>query len=268
MQNSKTSILLAFFLGIWSQSLAQMPDSTQSVSAQTPDSTQCKTLFTGSFSVTNNGFSIIPTFSLNSPTLISTMSWRTGQLSISPDIRLTPDAKKGGILLWLRYQLIEQKKWSLRVGIHPALAFLEKEIVENNVSSTITQSMRYGAFEIAPVYQITPNLNVGVYYLEGHAFQNTGPQVTRFLNFNGMVSNIKISDKIRFHLLPAIYYLYSDGYQGIYYTATGILTHSKSPFSISSSINQTIKTEIVGGKDFMWNVALNYNIRRTFKSIK
>jgi hypothetical protein len=62
-------------------------------------------------------------------------------------------------------------------------------------------------------------------------------------------------------LTPAVYYLYLDKKEGSYFTANGTLSHKKSPFSLQSTINQTLKTKITGGKDFLWNLALIYNIK-------
>jgi hypothetical protein len=64
----------------------------QTSATQTPDSTNSVTNFSGSVGITNNGFSIIPTFSLNSPALITQLSWRKKRFSFDPDVRLVPDA--------------------------------------------------------------------------------------------------------------------------------------------------------------------------------
>jgi hypothetical protein len=73
------------------------------------DSTKTVNTFSGFVGVTNNGFSIIPTFSLNRPAVVTNFAWRKNRFSFNPDIRLVSDASKGGMIFWLRYQLVEQK---------------------------------------------------------------------------------------------------------------------------------------------------------------
>jgi hypothetical protein len=230
--------------------------------SQTKDSTQKVTIFSGNLGITNNGFSIIPTFSLNSPASIILLSWRKNKFSIDPDMRLAPDARKGGMLLWFRYYPIERKKFSLRVGGHPAFNLQIREITENGVTSNITQMRRFLAWEFAPNYQITKKLSVGLYYLQGNGLQKYGPQHSHFINFNTRISNIKLSKDFRFAMIPAIYYLRLDQYEGVYYTAVGILSNTKWPINLQSAFNKTIKSNLPGNKDFIWNVSLNYRFRK------
>lgn len=230
--------------------------------SQQIDTTQKATTFSGSLGVTNNGFSIVPSFSLNAPAVVVLLSWKKNKFSIDPDVRLTFDGKKGGILLWFRYHAIEGEKFRLRAGVHPALNFQLREIVENGVSTEITQMRRFLAYEINPSYQITKHWGVGLYYLEGHGMQKNGPQTTHFVNLNTNISNIKLSKHIKLTLLPAVYYLYLDGFTGNYFTATGILAHTKLPFTLQSSINKTFTANLPGNKDFIWNVQINYNFRK------
>jgi hypothetical protein len=232
---------------------------TMTTYAQKPDSTIAKTMFSGSIMATNNGFSIVPTFSLNSPAAVINLSWRKKKLSFEPDIRLVPDGSKGGLLFWLRYRLVDNKKFSLRVGAHPAFSFIRREVTDNNVSSEITEMLRFVAFEVVPNYKIKPNWSVGAMYLQGHGLQSHGPQNTHVLFLNSSISNIKVGGDFRLHIIPVIYFLDVDGNFGKYFTATEILSNTKWPFSIQSSINKTISSNLPGNKDFMWNVGLTYS---------
>ncbi|MBA4851430.1 hypothetical protein [Emticicia sp. BO119] len=235
--------------------------------AQQPDTTQSVANFSGSVGLTNNGFSIIPTFSLNSPAVIMNLSWRKKRFSFDPDIRLVPDASKGGMLFWLRYRIIEQQKFSVRLGVHPAFNLLRTEINDNGSTTKITELLRFGAGEVAPSYQISPNWSVGAIYLYGKALQKRGPQNTHVLFFNTSVSNIKLGGQMRFQLIPMVYLLYTDAYKGSYFTATGILSRKNFPFTLQSTINQTFKSDIPGNKNFIWNVQLSYNFSKNFKKV-
>lgn len=100
-------------------------------------------------------------------------------------------------------------------------------------------------------------------YLKGHGFQKSGPQNSNALFLNTAITNIGLSKNLRLNLFPSIFFIRMDSYRGNYLTVTSVLAHKKLPFSISSTINQTIKTELPGNKNFMWNVGLNYNFRKT-----
>lgn len=217
--------------------------------------------YTGNLGVTNNGFSIIPTFSFNSPAITTQMSWKKNNLSVEPDIRLAPDLTKGSMLLWFRYMPIQKGKFSLRTGLHPAINWFPKNIVENDKPSELYQLRRFLAWELAPNFKINKNLNVGVYYLQGNGLQENGVRTSHFVNLYLAVSNIVLNDQLNLSLTPAVYYLNVDKKAGTYFTANGAISHKKSPFSLQSTINQTLRTKITGGKDFLWNIALVYNIK-------
>ncbi len=235
------------------------------VAAQTTDSIQNVTNFSGSVGITNNGFSIIPAFSLNSPAVIANFSWRKKRFSFDPDIRLVPNASKGGILLWLRYRLIEKKQFSLRVGVHPAFTLVRRTIVENAQNIEITEMLRFGAFEIVPSYQISKKFRVSATYLQGHGFQQWGPQLTNVLFLNTAITTLNLGKTLQFDIYPSIFFLHTDGYRGDFLTLTGVLTHRKLPFSLQSTINQTLKSDIPNNQNFMWNVVLNYNFKGEYR---
>lgn len=240
----------------------------QTTFTQPADSVKKITTFSGSVGITNNGFSIIPTFSLNSPAVVTLLSWKRKKFSIEPDIRLSLDARKGGMLLWLRYRVIEKKKFSLRIGAHPAFNIQIQQITENGVSSEISQIRRFIASEIVPNYQIKPNWSVGMYYLQGNGLQKNGVRTTHFLTFNTNISNIKLGGDVKFQFIPSVYYLFLDGYEGTYCTATGILTKGNIPFMLQSSFNQTFRSNLPGNKAFLWNVTLAYFFNKQFMRIK
>ena len=236
--------------------------------SQTPDSTQTTATFSGTVGITNNGFSIIPAFSLNHPAAIMNFSWRKKRFSFDPDIRLVPDASKGGLLFWVRYRLVEKKKFSLRVGAHPAFTLIRHNVTDDGNTKEITEMLRFFAFEVVPSYQITPHVGVSAMYLQGNALQKHGPQLTRVLFLNTSFTNLKLTQHLRLNLFPSIFFLHTDGYRGDYFTLTGSVSHKKSPFSLQSTINQTFKSNITGNQGFMWNVMVAYNFSRQYKRVK
>lgn len=235
--------------------------------AQSEDSTQTPMVFSGSVGFTNNGFSIIPTFSLDNPAFVANLSFRKKKLSFEPDIRLVPNAEKGGLIWWLRYRLVDNKKFGFRVGAHPAFTLIRRTDMEDGKTKEITEMLRFLAFEAVPSYQFTQKFGVSAMYLQGNGLQKHGPQLTRVLFLNSNITNIGFGKSLYFNVFPSIYFLYTDGYRGDYLTITGVLAHKKLPFSLQSTINQTFNSNIPNNKDFMWNVTLNYNFRKVYKEI-
>lgn len=209
----------------------------------------------------------MPTFSLNRPATVMNFYWRKNRFSFDPDIRLVSDATKGGFIFWFRYRLIEKKKFSLRVGAHPAFSLVKKTIGDNGTASEITEMLRFAAVEVVPTYKIRPNWSIGAVYLHGSGLQNHGPQNTNVFFLNNTISNINVGGKFRLNLIPTAYLLYLDGHQGSYFSGTAILSKKNVPFTLQSTINQTIKSDIPGNRDFMWNVMLAYNFSKTFRTL-
>lgn len=236
--------------------------------SQVSDSTQAPMVFSGSVGFTNNGFSIIPTFSLDNPAFVANLSFRKKKLSFEPDIRLVPNAEKGGLIWWLRYHLVDNKKFGFRVGAHPAFTLIRRTDVEDEKTKEITEMLRFLAFEAVPSYQFNKNFGVSAMYLQGNGLQKHGPQLTRVLFLNSSITNIGLGKSLYFNVFPSIYFLYTDGYRGDYLTVTGALAHKKLPFSLQSTINHTFNSNIPNNKDFMWNVTLNYNFRKVYRKIK
>ena len=232
------------------------------------DSTKTISSFNGSIGITNNGFSIVPTFSLNSPAAIMNFTWRKNRFSFNPDIRLVPDLSRGTLLFWFKYRLVEKKKFSLRIGVHPAFSLIKRTISDAGVGTEITEMLRFAAGEIVPNYQITPNWSVGAVFLHGSGLQKHGPQNTNVLFLNTSIANIKVGGDFRLQLIPTVFFLNLDGREGSYFSGTTIISKKNLPFTLQSTINQTFSSNIIGNQDFMWNVMLAYNFGNTIKSIK
>jgi hypothetical protein len=240
----------------------------QNTLTQQQDTVRDTTIFSGSLGLTNNGFSIIPSFSLNSPAYLVQLSWRKNRFSLEPDFRLTPNLKKGAMLFWFRYYPVQKNKFSLRMGAHPSFLLQTREIMDNSITSEITQMRRFIAWELAPNYQINKHWGIGMYYLQGNGLQKDGPQTTHFVNLIMSISNINIGEDFRFKLVPAVYYLNLDGYTGTYITATANISHTKLPFAIQSTINQTFTSDLPGNIDFLWNISIHYNFSKKLVGVK
>jgi hypothetical protein len=239
------------------------------VNSYAQDSTSKPYVVAGNFGITNNGISIIPTFSLKQPAFNFTASLsKGGKFSIDPDVRLTFDGRKGGAMLWFRYKMVEGKKFNFRVGAHPAFNLALKTVTEGNKSWNITQARRFVATELAPSYTFNHHFAIGAYYLHGNGLQTDGPISTHFVNFSTSFSGLSIGGNYALNINPQVYYLQVDQQDGFYLTGNVILTNKKSPFAFMYLYNKEIRTNITGSKNLDWNLTLMYNFNKHFKSVK
>lgn len=232
------------------------------------DSIPQETEFSGNIGITNNGISIIPAFSFNSPAANFTFSVRKNRFSFDPDIRLASTLTKGGMMLWFRYRIIQNKPFTLQTGIHPAMNFIPRQMTENGVSSEVLQMRRFIAQELVPNYKFSNHFSITLYYLHGNGFQVDGPKNTHYISFIPSINGINLSPTLAFSLLPSIYYLHLDGTTGTYFSANAILEKNGLPFILQSTINKTIKSNLSGNIDFMWNITLSYLFSKKFNRLK
>ena len=229
--------------------------------SQNADSSKQLTQFTGSAGITNNGISVVPTFSFDKPAAILLMSVGKNRLSFEPDIRFSLDVKRGGVALWWRYKFLTSGRFRLNAGAHPAFNFIVNtdSVKERLKAPMLTQWFLGG--EVVPYYMLSKNVSVGMYYLYGHGLQQNGPGNVHFVTVNSNFSNIRLSGQLFLQWIPQFFYLNIDKKDGIYFTSTATLLKRKFPLSLQSTINKTIKTNIPGDKNFVWNVTLFYSFK-------
>ena len=220
--------------------------------------------FKGSISATNNGFSVIPSFALGKPATIINLAIGGKKFSFEPELRFSLEGKPWSFLFWGRYKLLKTDKFSLNIGMHPALNF-RAEIVStaNGDSKEVMVTRRYLAGEFSPSYQLSKNIGVGVYYLYSRGIDEGTTKNTNFVALRGNLSNIPLSKKLFLQFNPQIFYLKTDDRDGVYFTSIMTLTKRDFPISISSIMNKAIQTNIVS-KDFDWNVSLVYSFNKKF----
>ena len=222
--------------------------------------------FRGTASVTHNGISLVPSFSLGDPAAIFDLKFTKGRLSFEPDMRFALEEKPWSFLFWFRYKAIDKGRFSLRIGAHPALNFRTVEVIRDGRTEELIESRRYLAAEIVPNYKVSEKVSMGMYYLRGQGFDE-GIKTTNFLVLNASFTNLFISEQLYFNISPQTYYLTTDDLKGFY--VVGFLTLAKKdfPLSISAILNKAIDTQIAPKDDFTWNVSLNYSFGSTNRKI-
>jgi hypothetical protein len=235
--------------------------------AQKPDSARANAFFSGSVSATNNGISIVPSFSLGKPAIIFNLAAGKNRFSVEPDIRFSMGGKPWSFLFWGKYKIIDKSKFHLSTGAHLGLNFRTTDLAIGGDTSRLTVARRYLAAELFPRYLITPHTTVGIYYLYAHGIDPGTIRNSHFLTINANFSNIRLSKQIYMKLNPQFYYLKLDQPGGFYFTSSLTLAKQNFPLSVSSVINKTIHTDIKGGKDFLWNLSLVYAFSKKLKVI-
>jgi hypothetical protein len=212
----------------------------------------------GSVSVTNNGISLVPTFSLGDPAAQFNLKLAKKNFSFEPEMRFALEGKPWSFLFWFRHQTIKTEKFKMRLGIHPALNFRSVTVIENETERTLIESRRYLAAEVVPSYKLSENISIGMYYLISKGFDD-GLKNGHFLSLNMGFSNIPIAKNGAYYLniTPQIYYLNLDLIDGIYTSAFITLAKNEFPFSLQFIFNEKLNSNIVS-KDFVWNISLAF----------
>ena len=89
----------------------------------TGDSTQKTYHISGAVAVTQNGFSILPMFTLGKPAAIFDLSVGNARLAFEPQFRPSLEGRPRSFIFWFRYKAINQKKFKFSIGGHPSVAF-------------------------------------------------------------------------------------------------------------------------------------------------
>lgn len=218
----------------------------------------------GAVTVTNNGISLLPTFTLGRPAAMFDLNVGSKRLTFEPQFRFALDGKPWSFLFWWRYKLVQKEKFKMSVGAHPSVVFRPTTIYINGVASETSYIQQYFATEISPNYYITKDISVGMYYLHSSSMDNNGIRNTNFVTINSNFSNIKLSEQFYMKFNPQVYYLKMDEQDGYYVTATVGLGKKDFPLSLQSILNQAIETNIPAKSEFVWNVSLIYSFRNEF----
>lgn len=220
--------------------------------------------FRTDLSITNNGFSLIPAFTLGEPAAFLDMRMGNKRLSFEPQFRYALAGRPWSFVFIYRYKAIIKPKFQLTFGGHlPGLNYITRAVVINGIEEQLSVTRRFLALEILPTYKISDHVSVGIYYLRGFGFQKHGPQNSNFLSLQGNFNKIKLAGKTYVSLNPQVFYLRLDADDGFYVNLTTTLGIKDFPLTISSAVNKAIASDI-SAQDFDWNVSLIYTLDKKF----
>lgn len=230
----------------------------QAATAQEADGTRAPPTVSGAVTVTNNGVSLLPTFTLGKPAAIFDLSVGGRQLSFEPQFRFALEGKPWSFIFWWRYELPTPERLSVTVGAHPALVFktIPSSPAPGSTDTIIVQ--RYVAAELSPSYSLAEHVEIGAYYLFGHGLERETVRNTHYVNVNASLTNLALTEQVFFEFSPKIYYLRMDDLGGYYVTTTVSLHTRDFPLYVESLLSRAISTDIVAD-DFVWNLSLVYS---------
>jgi hypothetical protein len=229
------------------------------VVAQNKDTTAQIVNFRGSASVTNNGFSFIPAFSLGKPAAIFNFNINGGKrFSFEPEFRFAlKNARPWSFIFIYRYKIIDRKKFQTSFGSHfPAVPF-RVLAYENSpeVKNTLAVS-RVIPFELTPNFIINKNNSISLFCLYAKGLSDDAVNHSTVFMLR-MVSRLPLSNYLGLRFNPQLFYLQLDKLKGTYLAANFNLNSPKSRFYLGSSFNKPLKTDIAGNK-LNWNISIGY----------
>jgi hypothetical protein len=218
----KTVLLLIGFLLVLSATFAQEPGDP------------VKTYhFNGNVSVTNNGFSLVPTFSLGKPAAVAQLSMGGERFSFEPQFRFNlEDLQPWSFIFIWRYAVVKRERFQLKAGLHlPALSFQAQIFNLDGDSVDQVVPARFIAAELMPLYQVSKRISVGMYILPGYGVDREGQTLSsKFVSLKAGFSQIPLFSKFYFSWSPQLYYLNMNGSGGIYTAHSFSLGHQKFRF--------------------------------------
>src|SRR5262245_13872079 len=123
----KKNPLLLFLIHCSLFAFSQIPDSTKRVESgfdSLQQSNSKKAILSGAIAVTNNGISLIPTFSLDKPAAIFDLYVSKSRFSFDPEFTFSlHDGKPWYFLFWFRYKIANTGRFRFTAGTHLGLNF-------------------------------------------------------------------------------------------------------------------------------------------------
>lgn len=232
--------------------------------SQNHDSTKVASHFGGAITVTNNGISFIPNFTLGKPAAIFDLSMGKGKLSFEPQFRFALEGKPWSFIFWWRYKLLQSEKLKINIGAHPAIAFRTMTFTSDSVPKNELVAQRYLAGEFAPNYFFTKNISLGIYGFYAYGVEKDVVKNTEMISLRMYFSNIRLTKQFFIRFNPQVYYLRMDKKDGYYFSASLTLAKINFPLSVSSIINNPFQTDIPANSSLLWNISLIYTFNKDY----
>lgn len=253
-KNLMAFFLMPMFFACLGTGFAQDKDSVQNVPHK----------FSVQSSITNNGISIIPSFSLGKPAGIVEMSFGR-RFTFDPQYRFSLSGEPWSLVLWLRYKIYEARRFRMATGIHPAIMF-NKISDPSRTPSISIGARRFLAMELSPFWQIQPHLGVGMYYLHSRGLKETGGFVSHFFTLNARITQLSIGHSLKLSVDPQVFILQMNDQTGYFATAALTISHPRIPLSLQTLHNFRLHGQVPGAQPHIWNVSLIHSYVKRYRS--
>ena len=229
---------------------------SSALAAQTPPP---HTEVSGQVTVTNNGMSTIPAFTLGDPAALLYLFVRRGAFSLEPEFRTGLDGMPWAFIVWGRYRL-QREHFSLGISAHPAFNFKQSTVANNGTTRELIVARRYLVGELTPTWIVSPHAAVGATYLYLHGVESDVPKHTNFIAVRSSLF-LPLPSSFGLRIAPQAYYLHMGQEGGTYVFGQITLSRRKWPVSISTAANEPLHTTIVAGHEFSWNLSAHYVVQ-------
>jgi len=228
------------------------------VGAQNTDSIAPSLRFFGMATLTTKGISTIPNLTLGKPAGLFDLAIGGKRLSFEPQFRFSLEAKPWTFIFWWRYKLINQNKWRVALGAHPAFTFKTISAEMDGKEMEIQKVNRYLAAELVPAWYFSTHSGVGLYYLFSHGLEPEAIQYTHLIAVKASFNQIKLIGKWWARFYPQVYFLDLDEQTGFFYNHIVYVARTGFPLSVSSNFTYAFHTEIPNSSGLLWNLSLIY----------
>lgn len=216
--------------------------------------------FSGTITVTNNGISPVPSFSLGEPALLLYMRMARKRWSFEPVFRINlENANPWTFDFPVVYEAVDTDHFNFTLGFEPSMNFQVTEIEMEDRTQTLFEARKYLGLEVGPTFKVTSNWNVGFFYFGAVGF-DAGPKNLHFLSLSTSINDIRMFRRLYFSLTQQVFHLRVDEDEGYYTALTATLKFGDSPFSLTGLLNKNIGSEIVPEQNLIWNVSLSYTL--------
>ncbi|MFN8256207.1 MAG: hypothetical protein U0W24_10990 [Bacteroidales bacterium] len=222
--------------------------------------------FAAVVTVQTKGISTIPNLTLGKPAVIFDM--KIGRkLTFEPQFRFSLEGKPWAMVFWWRYYASVGKKYKMIFSTNYSLAY--KSIIDTvpEPSVEMIRATRYLAATMLSNYQLNKYIGIDVYLFYTYGIEKFITRNTYMASFRPSFSNIPITKNIRARIVPEIYYLKMDQYDGVYLNATLLISKKNFPISISGLINNPLESDIPTNYGLLWNVGLTYTFNKKYTEV-
>lgn len=225
-----------------------------SFSIEKSDTLKSRLKATCTVSLNSNGIASIPSFSLDKPAIMASVTLAKGRFSYDPILAYGLDLRPWFIDNWLHYRIVVKPKFELRAGFNIS-TFGSKYLLDEG---SIHEAQRYFAFELSGTYKLTSKSILSLSYWNDRGYE-PGTISGHFFSIVGERFDIMLGEKVSLAANVMLFYINYTGNEDGFFISPKISSYVKNiPFSLYLQGTQAIQSNIDPFPKFRWNVGLSY----------